>query len=152
MHVPDAARGRSVRIQWKKSDRLAILCHLKADHTHDLIPDTDMVMAHPLARAVPQVAQESIHTMRLAGMSMGNIYKSIKVGNLLVAGRWQLVCCRRATVKKPGFLNVTSRMQRHRWATKTWIATSWSRGAFKLRNRTTGSSLKRERESSNHLL
>ena len=86
MHVPDAARARGVKIQWKKSDRLAILCHLKADHTHDLIPDTDMVMAHPLARAVPQVAKESIHTMRLAGMSMGSIFKSIKVSNLLVAG------------------------------------------------------------------
>ena len=50
----------------KKSDRLAILCHLKADHTHDIIPDTDMVMAHPLARTVPQVAREGIHAMRLA--------------------------------------------------------------------------------------
>ena len=47
--------------------------HLGADHTHDLIPDTDMVMAHPLARAVPQVAKESIHAMRLAGMSMGDV-------------------------------------------------------------------------------
>ena len=86
MHVPDACARRGVAIKWKKSDQLAILCHLKADHTHDLIPDTDMVMAHPLARAVPEVAKESIRMMRLAGMSMGNIYKSIKVGNLLVAG------------------------------------------------------------------
>ena len=103
MHVPDAARGRGVRIQWKKSDRLAILCHLKADHTHDLIPDTDMVVAHPLARAVPQVAEESIHTMRLAGVSMGSIFKSIKVSNLLVAGRWQLMCRRRVNVGRVVF-------------------------------------------------
>ena len=46
-----------------------------------------MVMAHPLVRVVPQVAKESIHAMRLAGMSMGDIFKSIKVSNLLVAGR-----------------------------------------------------------------
>ena len=85
MHVPDADRGRGVKIQWKRSDRLAILCHLKADHTHDLVPDTDMVMAHPLTRAVPQVTRESIHAMRLAGMFMGAIFKSIKVSNLLVA-------------------------------------------------------------------
>ena len=68
------------------------MCHLKADHTHDLMPDTDMVMAHPLARAVPQVAKESIHMMRLAGMCMGSIFKSIKVSNLLVAGPWQVLC------------------------------------------------------------
>ena len=88
------------------------MCHLKADHTHDLIPDTDMVMAHPLARAVPEVAKESIRMMRLAGMSMGSIFKSIKVSNLLVVGPWQLLCCRRAMVPKPGFRNVMSRMQR----------------------------------------
>ena len=62
------------------------MCHLKADHTHDLIPDTDMIMAHPVARTVPQVAKENIHTMRLAGMSMGSIFKSIKVSNLPVTG------------------------------------------------------------------
>ena len=73
------------------------MCHLKADHTHDLIPDTDMVMAHPFARSVPQVAKESIHMMRLAGVSMGSIFKSIKVSNLLVVGPWQLVCCRRVS-------------------------------------------------------
>ena len=68
MHVPDAARARGVKIQWKRGDRLAILCHLKAYHTQNPIPDTGMIIAHPLARDVPQVARESIHTMRLAGM------------------------------------------------------------------------------------
>ena len=143
MHVPDACRRSGVKIQWKKSDRLAILCHLKADHTHDLIPDTDMIMSHPLARVVPQVAKESIQTMRLAGMCMGSIFKSIKVSNLLVADIWQLACCRRVMVTKPGFLNVISRIPRHRLATKTWIATSCSRGAFRLRNRTIASNLRR---------
>ena len=119
MHVPDASRRSGVKIQWKKSDRLAILCHLKADHTHDLIPDTDMMMSHPLARVVPQVAKENIQTMRLAGMCMGSIYKSIKVSNLLVADSSQLACCRRVMVTKPGFLNVMSRMQRQGLATKT---------------------------------
>ena len=59
VHVPNAARTRVVNINGKKSGRLSILCHLKADHTHDLIPDTDMIMAHPLAKAVPQVAEEN---------------------------------------------------------------------------------------------
>ena len=94
------------------------LCHLGADHTHDPTPDTGVAMAHSLARAVPQVAKETIHAMRLAGVSMGAIPKSIKVGNLPIAGRWQLVCCRRAMVEKPGFRNVVSRMRRQWLPTK----------------------------------
>ena len=143
VHVPDAARGRGVKIQWKRSGRLATLCHLGADHTHGPIPDTGMVMAHQLARAAPQVARESIHAMRLAGMSMGAIPKSTKVGNLLVAAPWQLVCCRRAMVAKPGFRNVVSRVQRQWLATKASIATPCSRGAPRLRDRAIGPNLRR---------
>ena len=92
MHAPGAARGRGLEAQWGGSGRLATLCHPRAGHTHDPIPDTNMAMAHPLARAVPQVAQGGTHTMRLAGVPMGSTPKPTKVGNpscsLLAAGDW----------------------------------------------------------------
>ena len=66
MHAPDAARARGVGVRWEKSGRLATLCHLGAGHSHEPTPGANMAMAHPLARAAPQVAQEGTHTMRLA--------------------------------------------------------------------------------------
>ena len=73
-----AVAGRKRNLRECKANQ--IIAHIKGGHSHPLLPDVSLISNLPQARSVPSVARESILDMRRGGMSMKNIFISIKVG------------------------------------------------------------------------